>query len=93
MLAFVILNVCLCGCMACSCMDARSVPVRMHAQNTMVNLTSCLLAGIYAGTITTWDNPQIRQINPGLKVPTGQPIKVRDPLLPSQLPNRFLSLV
>jgi phosphate transport system substrate-binding protein len=34
-----------------------------------LNLTQHALAGIYLGTITTWNNPEIAKANPGVKLP------------------------
>jgi ABC-type phosphate transport system substrate-binding protein/uncharacterized coiled-coil protein SlyX len=41
-----------------------------------INLTDCALAGIYAGTITTWTDPAITKTNPSLSIPIGTPIIV-----------------
>jgi len=35
-----------------------------------LKLDGTTLAGIYAGTITTWNNPAITRLNPGLKLPS-----------------------
>ena len=35
-----------------------------------VNLTGKVLAGIYFGKITKWNDPKIKQINPGVKLPS-----------------------
>ncbi|GAX78316.1 hypothetical protein CEUSTIGMA_g5758.t1 [Chlamydomonas eustigma] len=51
-----------------------SLPTSTYSGN--INMTACILASIYTGAITTWDNAQITAINPNLHVPTGQPIKV-----------------
>ena len=34
-----------------------------------LNLTGKLLAGIYFGTITKWNDPKIKKVNPGAKLP------------------------
>ena len=34
-----------------------------------LNLTGKILASIYLGKITTWNDPKIKQINPGVKLP------------------------
>jgi phosphate transport system substrate-binding protein len=34
-----------------------------------LNLTQHAIAGIYLGTITTWNNPEIAKANPGVKLP------------------------
>jgi phosphate transport system substrate-binding protein len=34
-----------------------------------LNLTGSVLAGIYFGTITKWNDPKIKKINPGVKLP------------------------
>jgi phosphate transport system substrate-binding protein len=39
------------------------------SQGTHVNLNGTVLAGIYDGTITMWDDPAITKINPGLTLP------------------------
>jgi phosphate transport system substrate-binding protein len=37
---------------------------------THLKLTGSVLAGIYGGTITNWDSPQITSLNPGVTVPS-----------------------
>ena len=39
-------------------------------QGTHVNLDGTVLAGIYDGTITTWDDPAIARINKGVALPS-----------------------
>ncbi len=39
-------------------------------QETHVNLDGAVLAGIYNGTITTWDDPAIAKINKGVTLPS-----------------------
>eukprot|EP00899_Mesostigma_viride_P002959 jgi/Mesvir1/12664/Mv02212-RA.2 len=41
-----------------------------------LNLTACLLSGIFQRIITRWDDPDILAVNPSLKVPAGQNITV-----------------
>ena len=41
-----------------------------------LDLNACLLAKIFAGTITTWDHADILAVNPNLNVPTGTPINM-----------------
>ena len=41
-----------------------------------IELDACLLSKILRRVITTWDDPAIKALNPDLKVPAGQPIKV-----------------
>lgn len=41
-----------------------------------LNLDRCVLSGIFQRTITTWDDPAIKALNPGMKVPAGQKITV-----------------
>jgi len=41
-----------------------------------LKLDACLLAKIFSGTITTWDDSEILAQNPGLSVPANEPIKV-----------------
>lgn len=41
-----------------------------------LNMTACLLARVFDGKITTWDHPDILDINPGLNVAPDYPIYV-----------------
>ena len=41
-----------------------------------LNLTGPVLAGIYLGQITTWSDPAIAGLNPGITLPSGAPITV-----------------
>jgi phosphate transport system substrate-binding protein len=42
---------------------------------TSLNLSGPVLAGIYLGTITTWNDPAIKKLNPGVNLPSS-PIAV-----------------
>ena len=44
--------------------------------NYGLNMTACLLARVFNADITTWDDPDIKAINPGLNVPKDYPIYV-----------------
>ncbi|CAJ1346382.1 unnamed protein product [Effrenium voratum] len=48
-----------------------SVPV-----SGSLKLDACLLAKIFSGVVTTWDDAQVIAQNPGLNVPANTPIKV-----------------
>jgi phosphate transport system substrate-binding protein len=60
---------------------AVQVPVDLGAEDVVYNLdlsakhhlhlTGPVLAGIFLGQITNWDNPVIKALNPGIKVPKG----------------------
>merc|ERR1719401_1365660 len=52
-----------------------SVPMTKVGSREL-KLDACLLAKIFAGTITTWDHEDIKAQNPGLPVPAGTTIKV-----------------
>ena len=41
-----------------------------------LNMTGCVLAKIFARKITTWDDPEVRAINPRMNVPSGQAVTV-----------------
>ena len=58
-----------------------------------VNLTGTILAGIYNGTITTWNNPAIASINPGVPLPpnTIVPVTRADPAGTTYVLTDFLS--
>ena len=44
--------------------------IGFHLQGVKkLNLTGSLLAGIYFGKITKWNDPKIKKINPGVKLP------------------------
>ena len=57
--------------------DLENIPLAVSAQQISVNLpgiqslklNGTVLAGIYQGTITMWDDPAIAAINPGLTLP------------------------
>lgn len=44
--------------------------------NNTTDMTACLLAQIFNGNITTWDHPDIQDLNPGLNVRQDYPIFV-----------------
>jgi phosphate transport system substrate-binding protein len=61
--------------------DILDIPVAVSAQQvnynlpgipatTHLNMTGNVLAGIYNGTITTWNNPAIQALNPGVTLPS-----------------------
>ena len=41
-----------------------------------LNMTGCVLAKLFSRKIDTWDDPEVRAINPRLSVPAGQPVTV-----------------
>ncbi|HEX2703006.1 MAG TPA: phosphate ABC transporter substrate-binding protein PstS [Solirubrobacteraceae bacterium] len=45
-------------------------PVYNISGVSSLNLSGPVLAGIYSGTITTWDDPAIKKINPGVALPS-----------------------
>jgi phosphate transport system substrate-binding protein len=45
-------------------------PVYNVAGVSSLNLSGPVLAGIYSGTITTWDDPAIKKLNPGVSLPS-----------------------
>jgi phosphate transport system substrate-binding protein len=59
--------------------DMMNIPLAISAQNVIYNLPGLndrnlkfsgpVLAGIYSGTITSWDDPAIAALNPGLPLP------------------------
>ncbi len=61
--------------------DLENIPLAISAQQvsynipglsaiTHVKLSGKVLAGIYQGTITNWDNAKITALNPGVKIPS-----------------------
>jgi len=52
-----------------------NVPASVRG-NTDIKLTACLLAKIFDGDITTWDDAEIKALNSDLKPPAGQKIMV-----------------
>lgn len=52
-----------------------SIPGVPHGEGGL-NMTACLLSEIFQAEITTWDDPKILDINPGLNVPKDYPIYV-----------------
>eukprot|EP00958_Prasinococcus_capsulatus_P000346 scaffold30_cov416-Prasinococcus_capsulatus_cf.AAC.3 len=55
---------------------ARALSGRVPSGKQGLNLTSCLLGKIFARTITTWDDPEVKELNPELQVPSDQNILV-----------------
>ncbi|CAJ1399585.1 unnamed protein product [Effrenium voratum] len=53
-----------------------SVPKEMLGGATELKLDACLLAKIFSGAVTTWDDPQVLTQNPNLNVPANTVIKV-----------------
>jgi phosphate transport system substrate-binding protein len=45
-------------------------PVYNIAGVSSLNLSGPVLAGIYSGTITTWNDPAIKKLNPGVSLPS-----------------------
>jgi len=45
-------------------------------QGTHINLNGMVLAGMYNGSITTWDDPAIRALNPGVSLPPTRVVPV-----------------
>jgi len=62
---------------ASACRDCVQIPWALSATGVGYNipgvkklkLTGKLLAGIYFGRITKWNDPKIKQVNPGVKLP------------------------
>jgi len=52
-----------------------NVPASVRG-STDITLTACLLARIFSGDITTWDDPDIKALNSNLNPPAGQKIMV-----------------
>ena len=61
--------------------DLENIPLAISAQqvnynipglspSTHLKLSGSVLAGIYAGTITNWDSPKIKALNPGVTLPS-----------------------
>jgi phosphate transport system substrate-binding protein len=48
---------------------ATSVPYNVSGVGYGLKLTGPILAGIYLGRVNYWDNPTIKAINPGVKLP------------------------
>lgn len=49
--------------------SATSIPYHVSGVGYGLKLTGPILAGIYMGTIKYWDNPSIKKINAGVKLP------------------------
>lgn len=62
---------------------------------TDLKLNSAVMLGIFSGTITTWNNPQIEAINPGVPLPSSPIIPVfrTDPSGDNYLFGYYLSTV
>jgi phosphate transport system substrate-binding protein len=50
--------------------DALEVIYNLSGLSAPLNLNGTVLAQIYAGKITTWDNPAIAKLNPGVTLPS-----------------------
>jgi phosphate transport system substrate-binding protein len=50
-------------------LSATSIPYNLPGLTARLRLTGPVIARIYLGTITRWNDPQIRAINPGLNLP------------------------
>jgi phosphate transport system substrate-binding protein len=49
--------------------SATSIPYNIPGVGSGLRLTGPLLAAVYSGTVKYWDNPGIRRINQGVKLP------------------------
>jgi len=49
---------------------ATSIPYNLPGLKKQVKLTGPVIANIYLGTITQWNDPQIQKLNPGLTLPS-----------------------
>ena len=49
---------------------ATSIPYNLPGLKKQVRLTGPVIANIYLGTITQWNDPQIQKLNPGLTLPS-----------------------
>ncbi len=61
------------GCSNCLqipwALSATGIGYHINALKSGLHLTGPILAGIYLGQITNWDDPQITKINKGMKLP------------------------
>jgi phosphate transport system substrate-binding protein len=65
--------------------NLENIPLAISAQQVNYNLpgvknlklNGAVLAGIYGGAITTWNNPVIKQLNPGVTLPSTKIIPIR----------------
>lgn len=53
-----------------------NIPGVEKSGKAALNMTACVLAKVFRREITTWDDPEITSLNPGLSVPENQDIKV-----------------
>jgi phosphate transport system substrate-binding protein len=49
---------------------ATSIPYNLPGLTKQVKLTGPVIANIYLGSITQWNDPQIQKLNPGLSLPS-----------------------
>jgi phosphate transport system substrate-binding protein len=50
-------------------LGATAILVNLHGLNKQVHLTGRVIADIYLGKITSWDDPAIKKLNPGNNLP------------------------
>ena len=62
------------GCHGCVqipwALSATTLSYNLPNVKNGLRLTGGVIAGIYLGSITSWNDPQIRQLNPGVKLPS-----------------------
>ena len=85
----------------CGPAGAFSVPVSVTSIGVALNnpslrnvkLTREVLAGIFSGSITRWDAPEIADINPGTALPEDDivPITATDPSVETEAATKYLS--
>lgn len=51
-------------------LSATSIPYNLPGVSQRLRLTGAMLTGIYLGTITRWDDPRIRALNPRASLPS-----------------------
>ncbi len=51
-------------------LGATSIVYNLHGVNKQIRLTGKLIADIYLGKITSWDDPAIKAVNPGASLPS-----------------------
>jgi phosphate transport system substrate-binding protein len=49
---------------------ATSIPYNLPGLKKQVKLTGPVIANIYLGTVTQWNDPQIQKLNPGVSLPS-----------------------
>jgi phosphate transport system substrate-binding protein len=65
-----------CGCVEIAWALSATGPAFNISGLKTLNLSGPVLAGIYLGTITTWNDPQIQKINKGVKLPAEKIVPV-----------------